>query len=223
VAKKVYERLKLLGLILVLGWASWYVVQFVLHPAPVRYEDVALIVTQNRLIPPEIRLRGDRPVRLFVANVSPVEKVELQIAADPPVITQVERGKSTGVVLSRKVVRRLDGTKLAVNGLPLESVFRVGPSASTESAAPDVAVVMCDQCAAPRAITLKRGRPVTLWVAKTASEVGYDHFVCDELGISADVTDGEVTEVQLKPEKCGQFIFTGTVTPDSKVVVQVED
>ena len=87
----------------------------------------------------------------------------------------------------------------------------------------DVAVVMCETCAAPRVITLKKGAAVTLWVTKTASELGYDHFVCEALGVSVDVTDGQVTKVELKPATTGKFVFTGTVTPDSRIVVQVVD
>jgi hypothetical protein len=61
----------------------------------------------------------------------------------------------------------------------------------------------------------------TLWVTKTASEMPEDTFVCDEMGVNARVSDGELTKIPLKTDKAGEFVFTGTVTPDSRVVVQV--
>lgn len=225
-ARSVYKGLKAGILVVVLSLVSWAGVQWLTRSQPMTIEEAGVIVTADRVIPERIVLGGDQPVRLYIANVSGRKSVTVIIPTDEPQKVEAETGQSAAVELKGRALRMLDGRKLTVEGGPGEAVFEVrAPGAKEESVTPatDIAVVMCDACAAPKVIRLKRGVAVTLWVTKTASDVSSDRFQCDELGVVAEVTDGQVTKVQLKPESIGEFTFYGTVTPDSRVVIQVVD
>ena len=224
------RKVKTLILVLALGLMSWSLVHILTNRRPVEFQEVGLIIAADRVVPTHIYLRPDRPARLHLANVSGKKRVVVSIPVGEGMKVGVETGRVTAVELTRSNVRELNERLLTVSELPGRSLFRViepdpegNGAAKSQASETEIAVVMTDVCAAPQSITLKKGVSVKLWVTKTASEVPFDRFTCDELGIRIQVADGEVTMVSLKPETAGEFVFTGTVTPDSRVVVHVVD
>ncbi len=220
------RKVKTLILVLALGLTSWSLVHVLTNCRPVEFQEVGLIIADDRVVPTHIYLRPDRPARLHLANVSDKKCVTVSIPVGEGMEVEVETGRVSAVELTRSNVRELNERTLTVSELDGHAVFSVTDrveDASGRTSAGEIAVVMTDVCAAPKSITLRKGVSVKLWVTKTASEVPFDRFTCDELDIRIQVADGEVTMVSLKPETAGEFVFTGTVTPDSRVLVHVVD
>ena len=220
-----HRKVKTLILVLALGLMSWSLVQVLTNRRPVEFQEIGLNIADDKVIPTHIYLRPDRPARLHLANVSGKKCVTVSIPVGDELEVEVETGRGTAVELTRANVRELDERTLTVGELPGRSIFRIfepdleGKGAViSRTSETEIAIVMTDMCAAPKSITLRKGVPVKLWVTKTASEVPFDRFTCDELGIRIQVADGKVTIVSLKPETAGEFVFTGTVTDRKSVV-----
>lgn len=193
------------------------------HPKPPDWQDVGVIQMKGRVVPSEIVLVKGRPARLHVTAGMPGDGCTVQM--DTLELTRpVKQGEVTTVELTREQVDKLNGRRLRCGPGGGEAAFRIinkgEPAPATGS---EVAVVMTHELAAPKEVTLVKGVPVKLYVTKTASEEGFDKFTCDQLGIRMDVTDGEVSTVELTPLQAGTYTFVGTVTPDSRVSIVVID
>ena len=199
---------------------------FPFRSAPVVYQEVGVILLQDRLVPAEIRLTGDDPARLHILKGYGATSTEVAIPTLELAAVTVP-GVDAVIVIERSQLSLLDGQKLTSVSDGISAQFIVGDGPAEPPAAGDgyvdIAVVMTDDLAAPREVTLMRGVPVRLHVAKTDSDVGFDDLQCDRLGIRVRVPDRQVKTVTWTPEETGTFVFMGTVTPDSRVNVVVVD
>jgi len=193
---------------------------------PVECQEVGIIQFDDRMVPSEIVLERGKPARLEIMGANGLMGTKVYINA-LELTAGVEPGKAATIRLETSDVAKLDGeTLLGEPGGPVRFVVRDGGAGSVGRATGEkveVAVVLTEQLAAPRRITLARGVPVVLYVVKADSEVGFDNFQCDELNMKVSVQGREVQQMEWIPDRVGTFTFTGTVTPDSQVTVVVVD
>ncbi len=194
---------------------------------PVEYQEIGIIQFQDRFVPREIQLVMGRPARLHITSA--VEGASMEVSIEGLDVSAVtSAGRVSTLTLEPGQIRTLEGRTLKSGLNGVGAIFRVSKGGEPIPVAPadgvvEVAVVMTDELAAPRQITLMRGVPVRLYVSKTDSDVGFDNFECDRLGIKLRVADRKVETVAFRPDRPGTFVFMGTVTPDSRVNIVVID
>lgn len=196
---------------------------------PVEYQEIGIIQFQDRFVPREIQLVTGRPARLHITSA--VEGASTEVSIEGLAVSVVtSAGRVSTLTLESGQIKTLEGRTLKSGLDGVRAIFRVSknkggepmPIAPADGAA-EIAVVMADEFAAPRQITLMRGVPVRLYVTKTDSDVGFDNFECDRLGIKLRVADRKVETIVFRPDRSGTFVFMGTVTPDSRVNIVVID
>ena len=173
-----------------------------------------------------IRLLKDRPARLHIVQGYVGSAVDVTVGAvgavaqtAPGVDAIIELKPSQLASLNGRTLKTTTGgisVPLVISGSDVEQTTAVNGQV-------EIAVVMTDELAAPRQVTLMRGVPVVLYVLKTDSEVGFDELHCDRLGIRVQVPDRELKTIAWTPQESGTFVLMGTVTPDSRVNVVVID
>lgn len=192
---------------------------------PVEYQDVGIIQLKDRLVPAEVRLVKGVPARLHIMDGtgSPATRLRISVLNKD---VEVTAGAGSTVTLDAEQVAKLDGATLSGEAGRGAVRFAVvadkrGLRVAPKGGKVELAVVMTDQLAAPKQLTLVQGVPAVVYIMKSDSEAGFDTFQCEALGMKVAVKDREVQEMNWTPERPGTFVFIGTVTPDSQVTMVV--
>ena len=199
----------------------------VVREVTLNYQEIAVIQLASRFVPSVITLVRGRPARLHLTNA--FDKAGAAFDLDAlDVHAELKSAELTQITLSAGQVSELDGKTFVCRETGNRGTFRLGEGVETvQPTAADgvveLSVVMTDDLAAPRAIVLRMGVPVRLYITKTRGEEEDDTFLIETWKIERDIEVGKVTVIELTPTKTGQVTFMGITTPSSRGTIRVID